>query len=77
MTIELIVDGAPGARVEKVGGDTMIVPPNELSEGIFFITIPKSGLQGMQTPLKVTVMGNGEEIETKNIKFLGPANLSD
>ncbi|MCA6073258.1 cytochrome c oxidase accessory protein CcoG [Fulvivirga sedimenti] len=77
MTIELIVDGAAGAKIEKVGGDTMIVPPNELSEGIFFITIPKSGLQGMQTPLKVTVMGNGKEIETKNIKFLGPANLSD
>ncbi len=77
MTLGLSVEGAPGVEIQKVGGGPIIVPPNELLKGVYFITIPKSSLQGMQTDLKVIITGNGKEIETKNVKFLGPANLSD
>jgi cytochrome c oxidase accessory protein FixG len=76
MEIELSVEGVPGVKIEKVGGGTITIEPNNLTEGVYFITVPGENLAGMQTPLKVTVYGNGTEVETKNIKFLGPANLN-
>jgi hypothetical protein len=76
MEIELSVEGVPGVEIEKVGGGSITIEPNNLTEGVYFITVPEENLAGMQTPLKVTVYGNGTEVETKNIKFLGPANLN-
>ncbi len=74
--IELRVEGAEGAVIEKVGGGPMRIEPNNLGEGIYFISVPEVNLAGMQTTLTVLVVANGEKVETKEIKFLGPASLN-
>jgi len=76
MTIELKVTGVEGAKIEKVGGGEMNVEPNNLAEGIYFITVPQENLASMQTPVNVVVYGNDTEIETKEIKFLSPASTN-
>ncbi|MEJ2004396.1 MAG: cytochrome c oxidase accessory protein CcoG [Cyclobacteriaceae bacterium] len=73
MEIELEVRGIDGAEIEKVGGGGLAIEANDLGEGIYFISAPQDNLTGMQTSLTVIVYGNGEEIETRKIKFLGPA----
>ena len=76
MDITLEVQGIEGAIIEQVGGNAITIPANSLSEGVFFITAPQGSLEGMQTPLEVIVYGNGKQVETKKIKFLGPASAN-
>ena len=75
MTME--VKGTPGAEISKVGDGTMEVGANSLEEGIYFISIPREELAGMQTNLTIYIYGNGELIEEKPLKFLGPATSNE
>jgi cytochrome c oxidase accessory protein FixG len=75
MEISLKIPAIPEATISRVGGDEMVVPANELSEGIYFISLPDAQLTGMQTEIMVEIFGNGEKIENQTIKFLGPASI--
>ncbi len=77
MSMRLEVSGAEGAEISHVGQGSMTVPANSLEEGVFFISIPEEELSGMQTDLVIKIYGNGELIEEKPVKFLGPANLNN
>ena len=53
--------------------DEIIVFSDKLKEGVIFVDIPKTGLEGRNTKIKLGVFVEGELIETINTKFLGPA----
>lgn len=75
--VELKIENMPSAQLTKVGEGEIILPPNELSEGVFFIIIPKEDLEGAKTTLKIGVYANGELVETTSTKFLGPVSFKN
>ncbi len=76
MDMRLEIRGLEAAEISQVGRDEVVVPANELVERIFIISIPESELTGMQTDLMILIYGNGELVEEKPIKFLGPSTLN-
>ncbi len=75
MTLGIRVTGVEGINVQKAGGGEVTLQSQALAEGTYIITIPKENLTGMQTGLEVEIIGNGEVLETKSIKFMGPVVL--
>jgi polyferredoxin len=75
--ITLEIEDIPGATVSHVGESDMLIEPNALAEGIYFISLPEEQLAGMQTEVTIKILGNGEEIEKQTIKFLGPATVNN
>lgn len=73
--LTLKVENFEEAALSKVGEGDIIVPPNGLAEGIFFIKIPKEKLNGAKTNLTIGIYKDGELIETAGTKFLGPATI--
>jgi cytochrome c oxidase accessory protein FixG len=58
----------------KIVGGRLNVPKNKLSEGTFFIELPKSEIKTMKTKLVIEVFNNGKLIDKVKTNFLGPAN---
>ncbi len=76
MEVRMEVTGVENGEITRVGEGSMEVPANELMDGVFFITLPEDQLSGMQTDLIILIYGNGELIEEKPIKFMGPSNVN-
>ena len=72
MTLKVELLDNEFAQISKVGGGYVDVPSNGLSEGVFFIQIPKEKIEGTRTTLKVGVYLNGQLLETAKAKFLSP-----
>lgn len=73
--LELVVLDAPEASISKVGEGNILVTANSKYEGIFFIKMPSSNLDGPKSTLDIAVLSNGKEIGTYSTKFLGPVKL--
>ncbi|MEP2771493.1 MAG: cytochrome c oxidase accessory protein CcoG [Fulvivirga sp.] len=73
--LTLKVENFEEAALSKVGEGEIIVPPNGLAEGIFFIKIPKEKINSAKTNLEIGIYKDGELIETAGTKFLGPATI--
>jgi cytochrome c oxidase accessory protein FixG len=72
--LEVKVENMPSAQLSKVGEGDIIVHPNALSEGIFFIKIPKDKLVESKTNLKIGIYSNGELVEETTTNFLAPVS---
>jgi len=60
-------------EIERVGEGEIVVPPNGQSEGIFFVKLHESRLEGYKTRIDLIFENSvGEELERKT-NFLGPA----
>jgi cytochrome c oxidase accessory protein FixG len=60
-------------QIERVGEGEIIVPANGQSEGVFFVKIHESRLEGYKTRIDLIFKNSkGEELERKT-NFLGPA----
>jgi len=75
--LEVRIEGHPSATISKVGENKVIVPPNDLAEGVFFIKIPKSELKSPKTKLEIGIYSHGELVDETSTKFLGPVSLRE
>ncbi len=69
--ITLEIKGDMSASIEQVGNSDIIIPPNEIYKGVFFIKIPKENISSVKSVLKIEVYSNGKLISTEKTKFLG------
>ena len=72
MPLELRLMDKPNAHIEKVGGEAVVVPSNDMVEGVYFIEIPAHELGETKTTLVLGVFSNGKLIEKVKTSFLGP-----
>lgn len=77
MHIELKVLDMPEAVISKVGEGDQLLEANSLSEGVYFIEIPKELVTETKMKLDVGVFVGGELKETTSTKFLGPISMSN
>ncbi len=70
-TITLEIRGDMSATIEQVGSTEIVIPPNEIYKGVFFIKIPKQNITSVKSVLKIEVYSNGKLISTEKTKFLG------
>ncbi len=75
MNLSLRVDGYPNALIQQVGDQGISIPANEKFEGIFFIKLPQSDIQGAKSSLDISILRDDEVIETHSTKFLGPVKF--
>jgi cytochrome c oxidase accessory protein FixG len=68
--IELKMDAADG-KIELAGKKLVLKSENRLKER-FIIKIPFESIKDGKRMITVHVLGNGREIQKKNIKFIGP-----
>ena len=72
LKLDIRVENMPTAKLEKVGEGSVVVPPNDLAEGVYFIKIPAEDIKKAKTTLKIGVYRNGEQVESTSAQFLGP-----
>lgn len=70
--IELKIIDKDG-ELTLVGSQDLKVPPKEMVEGAFFITLDNKDMTGKQTEVKIGVFHDGKKIDECEIGFLGPA----
>ena len=70
--LELRLLNRPNGSIQKVGGGEVLVPSNEMVEGVYFVEIPASELQKTKNTLILGVYSNGELLEEVKTNFLGP-----
>jgi cytochrome c oxidase accessory protein FixG len=68
--VRLTLAGSGGSL--QVMGDSLRVPPQEVREGKLLLTLDRKSLQGISTPVSITVDGGPAGIETVATTFLGP-----
>ena len=77
MHIELKVLDIPEASIIKVGEGDQLLEANSLSEGVYFIELPKELVNETKMKLSVGVFVDGELKETTSTKFLGPISMNN
>lgn len=70
-SVDLRISDEWQARLKMIGGE-IIVPAESISDGIFYLEIPKGNLPIKSTKIPIEVWGEGKLIEKVNIKFLRP-----
>ncbi len=71
MPIELKLENTDG-NIELVGNNSLIAPPEGLTEGTFFVKIDKSLVKERKNKLVIGVYSGDKKIETIKTNFLGP-----
>lgn len=69
VTFELLEETG---KIRLVGNQTLEVPPNSEVEGALFIDMPKSELEGNQTPIRLQVISDGKVVDEVKTNFFGP-----
>lgn len=72
MSVTLKVLDNESATIKKVGEEMQVLESNSLSEGVYFIELPKEAVVEPRMKLKVGVFIDGKLEETVKTKFLGP-----
>ena len=70
----LLKDQADGT-IKKVGERALVVPPNEKTEGVFFVELPKDVLTGANTKITLGVYQDDNLIDEIKTNFLGPIEI--
>ncbi|MFM8360804.1 MAG: cytochrome c oxidase accessory protein CcoG [Verrucomicrobiota bacterium] len=71
MPVEFRLEGLEG-RVVVMGGGSMVVPPNQLSQTSVLIELDPAVLAATSTRVRVGVYSGGRRIETVQTAFIGP-----
>ncbi|MFN4233529.1 MAG: cytochrome c oxidase accessory protein CcoG [Bacteroidia bacterium] len=71
MPISLKLENADG-EIELVGHNSLVVPPEGLVEGTFFVKVDKSFVKERKNKLVIGVYSGDKKIETIKTNFLGP-----
>lgn len=72
MPVELHLENVPGHVL--VMGDTLLVPPQKLTENAILIELDDGAMKPGTTPVIVGVYSNGRLLQTINTAFIGPRN---
>lgn len=72
--LEIKLEDRPNAHIKKVGGGSVVVPSNEMIEGVYFIEIPAGEIFQTKTTIYLSIYSQGELIERIKTNFLGPVN---
>ena len=70
VAVELRLQGIPG-RIETVGGP-ITVGRESYRTGTFIVSVPAEQLRQRRTPIGITVLGDGKELKTVQVTFMGP-----
>ena len=66
------IDGLDSARIQFIGKGIPEIEKGQLSEGSFFIIVPKSMVQKQKNEIKLKLVENGKTIEHIETVFIGP-----
>ncbi len=72
MILEIIPE-TPEAKIRLVG-DMPAVEKNGMTQGAFFIEMPRDALDGRKSTIKIGIYSEGELVEKVKTSFLGPGN---
>ncbi len=75
VNLELLLKGQAEGTIKKVGESALIVPPNEKTEGVFFVELPKKALTGAKTKIVLGVYQGDKLIDEVKTNFLGPIEI--
>lgn len=71
-TLEIRVESPVAAAIRKVDGESIKVPAEGFTKGIYFIRIPAHDIVNARTVVKLGIYCNGKKLETVKAKFIGP-----
>jgi cytochrome c oxidase accessory protein FixG len=74
MSLELKVESPATASINRVDGNSIIVPAEGFLKGVCFIRIPAKDVATAKTVVVVGVYRNGERLEKLKVKFIGPVS---
>ena len=69
--LSLEVSGVEGIDVEQIAGETIVIPPDGLFEGIFRVTVPDENVKA-GNDITFTFLRDGEELDKSSTNFMGP-----
>ncbi len=72
MSLQLKVLSPASATINRVDGNSIIVPEEGMLKGICFIKIPAGEIKSAKTVVTVGVYNGEKLIEEVNVKFIGP-----
>ena len=74
--IKMNIEGIENASIKRVGNEDLLIPAGSSEDGVFFIELPPQSLEGMKTKIRISLMADGEEIQSVKTNFLGPATVN-
>ena len=75
INLEVILEDQSEGTIKKVGERALLVPPNEKTEGVFFVELPKESLTGANTKITLGIYQDDLRIDQIKTNFLGPINV--
>jgi IG-like fold at C-terminal of FixG, putative oxidoreductase len=69
--VELRPEGIQG-EIRMVGGQTLILKKEAISDFTFFLEVPKSEINERSSTISIGVYSNGQKLQSVKTKFLGP-----
>lgn len=72
MPVVLRVKSPEGGEIRAVGQLELVVPPQGMQEGAFFVELPADEVKGQKTKLVLQVYSNNELVDEVSTSFLGP-----
>lgn len=76
ISLQLKVESPATASINRVDGNSIIVPAEGMLKSICFIKIPASEIKHARTVVVVGIYSNEELIEKVKVKFIGPVSKS-
>lgn len=72
INLQVLLKGQEEGTIKKVGERALVVPPNEKTEGVFFVELPKAALAGANTKITLSIYEDDILIDEIKTNFLGP-----
>jgi cytochrome c oxidase accessory protein FixG len=61
------------ATIKIIGNNNLVVPADGKLKATVFIVLHKKDVEGMETPVRIAMYGNGKKLATEKVSFLGYA----
>ncbi|MDN5213893.1 cytochrome c oxidase accessory protein CcoG [Fulvivirgaceae bacterium BMA12] len=75
VNLEILLKDQAEGTIKKVGESALMVPPNEKTEGVFFVELPREALTGAKTKIVLGVYQDDKLIDEVKTNFLGPIEI--
>ncbi|MDA0193819.1 MAG: cytochrome c oxidase accessory protein CcoG [Bacteroidetes bacterium] len=75
ITLELKLEGIPGATIERIGGNEIIIEGGDKLEGVFMVKIPENKVKGVNSEIDLGLYSGGVKLDDLEINFMGPAKM--
>ncbi|MDH5251637.1 MAG: cytochrome c oxidase accessory protein CcoG [Cyclobacteriaceae bacterium] len=72
VNLEIKVESPANAKLLKADGKAILIPPEGLVKGVYFIKIPENDVTNARTVVRLGIYKAGKKIETVSVKFIGP-----